>query len=485
MKESKRTRHLESASLKTSIFALISAVLSAISGFYLYKIIMDALPDNTLEVYYSFLKPIKLGSLEINTAQQTMALGIILFLIPFWLLISFLVKRHSLSNGDTVGTGLYWFLLLTGLIGILYFLGMLTKLLTFNFSNLGAINTDLFSIIGTILSALVVILSIWTLINIAMAERSPIDYEEDYDDEIEEEVEVKRTTRRPRRTNHVDDEIIDEVVEDTVVKNTSKKVISPADYGYDEVEVKKPVTRRVTKIVKSTANKPAPAVNVPENLNNVEEPKIIPTDSSIKEPKISDTIIMKPITPEKVVVEPSEDEPRLVKSPVSNTEVKENVNEIVSEEVDEVVTESDDIINEDVKYEAEEVSPSDYDAIVSDPHDVDNQPKNVFMEEGTSTPIFTSDFMDHDEAEELQDVDVNTDPEPVEVVEEPVNETVPVENATLESTGTIKEEEIKVTRRYIEMPGEDKVIVVTREYDSAGRLLDEKTEVKDKKDLNL
>lgn len=490
IKESKRTRHLNSANFKTSIFAILTAILSAISGFQLYKLIIDAMDDNMLETVFPFLKTINLASIEINTAQQTMALAVIMFLIPFWLLISFLVKRHALSNGDTVGTGLYWLMVLVGIIGILYGLGILQNLLALNFAQLAKINTDLKSIIIAVLSGLLSILGLWSIININMAERAPVEYDDDYEDQDKNYSREDKKGRRVRRNNHpeeYEEEVITDRDADVKAIETNDlsetKVMSPERYGYDKVEAKKPVTKKVTRIVKHPVTSAGAANVVPKNLEDVKEPKVVQIAPEVKEPRLSDTNIMEAITPEQI-----------------------NASEEIIEELP--VVES----TKDIEKEVEEVK-TEYNEVVSDPHDPDNQPKNRIMEEGISTPVYTTDFMDHDDDENLvenetsvdsiDDYEVNSnsevnediveeDEEQEEIIAEPelelaerASEDSKIMENEIESPGTIKEEEIKVTRRYIEMPGEDKVIVVTREFDSAGRLLDEKTEVKNKKDLNL
>ena len=76
-------------------------------------------------------------------------------------------------------------------------------------------------------------------------------------------------------------------------------------------------------------------------------------------------------------------------------------------------------------------------------------------------------------------------PIPETFVEQPIPETFverPIPEIYVEKPAVVKDRETKIIRRYIELPGEDKVIVITREF-TDGALTGETSEIKDKLDL--
>ena len=76
-------------------------------------------------------------------------------------------------------------------------------------------------------------------------------------------------------------------------------------------------------------------------------------------------------------------------------------------------------------------------------------------------------------------------PIPETFVERPIPETFverPILEIYVEKPAVVKDRETKIIRRYIELPGEDKVIVITREF-TDGALTGETSEIKDKLDL--
>ncbi len=447
--EMKRTRHLESANTKVTIFSAIALALSAWGGFTLYKLIMDAM-DNSLEYILPMARPINIGGLLINEAQVSMVLGALAFIIPFWLLISLLVKRHALSNLDTVGTGLFWAIFLACFVALLYFLGILGKLVRFDFGDIGNVNTDLRSIIGSGLSLVGMILALWSIVNISAAERAPIEYEEE-EVVVEEEPVTSEVTEKKiiRKKTIIPDEGIKETTE---VKE--ERVKKPEDYGYDSNERPVRKMKRTIRTEEETSVTPYEPIVI-NPLSSDDDVKtrdrIIVTDSGYKRTEDVDTEV-------NTVVSDSE-----------NTVPEENVRFI-----DTTVTEP---LYADVPYRNDET--------VNSPSD-ESRDRNISDVPGEESPL--PDMYENAEAGEFTSPVINEYPDSLKVVDEPVNTEVPVEekanDITLETPSGIREEEVRVTRRYIELPGEEKVLVVTREYDMNGTLLSENSEIKNRNEIN-
>lgn len=166
-----------------ALFALISAIPG---GIRLVRFIMDSFdniiePSNLLGVGDFMLPGIDTGFRE---PYVTLGILVLSVLIPIIIFLFLLLKNQDLKDGKT-GTGLYWFIVILGIIGVLLGIGIIGNLYPQDptvASNLQAGPENLF-IAG--ISALSAITALAGIIFIGKAAKAPLADEEEEEDEFQ------------------------------------------------------------------------------------------------------------------------------------------------------------------------------------------------------------------------------------------------------------------------------------------------------------
>lgn len=181
-----------------ALFALISAIPG---GIRLVRFIMDSFdniiePSNLLGVGDFMLPGIDTGFRE---PYVTLGILVLSVLIPIIIFLFLLLKKQDLKDGKT-GTGLYWFIVILGIIGVLLGIGIIGNLYPQDptvASNLQAGPENLF-IAG--ISALSAITALAGIIFIGKAAKAPLADEEEEEDEFQLKVFDRQEQTTPSTT---------------------------------------------------------------------------------------------------------------------------------------------------------------------------------------------------------------------------------------------------------------------------------------------
>lgn len=153
-----RSVFLDKANGATSILAILAAVSAFPGGLKLYQFLMDARDTKIEQVNLTGLGEFAMPGSDfvLKEPYTSLALFILSVAIPLVILISLLVKKRRLGQGKIAGRGLYWFVILLSIGGILGGLGILPKLVSANSAPLSDISTDpgsLAFIFGSVVAA--------------------------------------------------------------------------------------------------------------------------------------------------------------------------------------------------------------------------------------------------------------------------------------------------------------------------------------------
>lgn len=171
-----RSNFLDKANGATSILAIISAVAAFPGGLKLFQFLMDT-PDSKIEPHNltglgDMTIPL-LGSV-IREPYASLVLFVLAVVVPVWILISLLVKKRGLGNNKIVGRGLYWFIIILGIGGILGGFGILTRLVSNTAAQPFTLNTDPISL-AVVIGSVIAVITAWFAVNfLSQASREPI-----------------------------------------------------------------------------------------------------------------------------------------------------------------------------------------------------------------------------------------------------------------------------------------------------------------------
>lgn len=161
MKKPTRTRldYLSKANTISSVLALISAAAAVPGALRLYRFFLDAGDQKIERENLLGIGDLIIPGLNSLIREPYVSLIILILsvLVPLWVLISLLFKKRRLGRERLTGRGLYWFIVLAGLLGLLIGLGIVSKLLSGDLGDIAQISTDPESSIISITSAASVI----------------------------------------------------------------------------------------------------------------------------------------------------------------------------------------------------------------------------------------------------------------------------------------------------------------------------------------